>query len=153
MIWRNIFLVRVNFSFLPHCGQWTSRFSTLWVLRKCILMLFFLAKKKLVKGTFFLEGWFHEIFFGQRNSTVCGNTIDSLSRKKISWNQLFSNFFSKNITFTKFLPIKCEKEFPQFPHCEFSFFHNVIYLQSKMAVMIVNLSDEYIASYTGRRWV
>ena len=34
------------------------------------------------------------------------------------WNQLFSNFFSKNVTFTKFLPKKCEREFPQFPHCD-----------------------------------
>ena len=37
--------------------------------------------------------------------------------EKISSNQLFSNFFSKTVTFTKFLPKKREREFPQFPHC------------------------------------
>ena len=37
--------------------------------------------------------------------------------KKISSNQLFSNFFSKTIVFTKFLRKKCEREFLQFPHC------------------------------------
>ena len=29
-----------------------------------------------------------------------------------------SNFFSKNVTFTKFLSKKCDSKFPQFPHCE-----------------------------------
>ena len=38
-------------------------------------------------------------------------------RKKNSSNQLFSNFFSKTIAFTKFLRKKCEREFLQFPHC------------------------------------
>ena len=38
-------------------------------------------------------------------------------RKNISWNHLFSTFFSKNVAFTKFLSKKCEREFPQFPHC------------------------------------
>ena len=71
--------------------------------------------------------------------------------QSVEYDKLFSISIRKFVAFTKFLPIKCEKEFPQFPHCEFSFFHNVIYLQSKMAVMIFNLSDEYIASYTGRR--
>ena len=28
-----------------------------------------------------------------------------------------SNFFSKNITFTKFLPKMCETKAQQFPHC------------------------------------
>ena len=41
-----------------------------------------------------------------------------LSRwKKISSNQLFSNFISKSIAFTKFLQKKCERDFLQFPHC------------------------------------
>ena len=34
----------------------------------------------------------------------------------ISWNQLFSKFFSKTIDFTKFLRKKCEREFLKFPH-------------------------------------
>ena len=38
-------------------------------------------------------------------------------QKKISSKQLFSNFFSKTITFTKFLQKECEREFLQFPHC------------------------------------
>ena len=37
--------------------------------------------------------------------------------KFFSSNQLFSNFFSKTIAFTKFLRKKCEREFLQFPHC------------------------------------
>ena len=36
--------------------------------------------------------------------------------EKISSNQLFSDFFSKTITFTKFLRKKYEREFLQFPH-------------------------------------
>ena len=40
-----------------------------------------------------------------------------LTEKKISSNQLFSNFFSKTIAFTKFLRQMCEREFLQFPHC------------------------------------
>ena len=32
--------------------------------------------------------------------------------KKISSNHLFSNFFSKTVTFTKFLPKMRESEFP-----------------------------------------
>ena len=49
--------------------------------------------------------------------TQCGKTRNSLSLKKLSSNQLFSNFFSKTIAFTKFLRKKCEREFLQFPHC------------------------------------
>ena len=48
--------------------------------------------------------------------TVWINEKFSLT-EKISSNQLFSNFFSKTITFTKFLRKKCEREFLQFPHC------------------------------------
>ena len=33
-------------------------------------------------------------------------------RKNFSSNQLFSNFFSKNVTFTKFLPEMSESKFP-----------------------------------------
>ena len=35
-------------------------------------------------------------------------------QKNISWNQLFSNFFSKTIGFTKFLSKKCDREFSSF---------------------------------------
>ena len=41
----------------------------------------------------------------------------SLTEKKNSSNQLFSNFYSKTIAFTEFLRKKCKREFLQFPHC------------------------------------
>ena len=74
--------------------------------------------------------WFHEIFFRTKNKTkmfvlVSRNFLqirhsvekcEILShRKNISWNQLFSNLFSKTIAFTKFLSKKYER---QFSHCE-----------------------------------
>ena len=37
-------------------------------------------------------------------------------RKEFSWNQLISNFFSKNVAFTKLLSKEREREFPQIPH-------------------------------------
>ena len=43
----------------------------------------------------------------------------SLTERKFRQiNYLSSNFFSKTVAFTKFLPIKCVREFLQFPHCE-----------------------------------
>ena len=54
-----------------------------------------------------------------------GKTRNALSLKKISSNQLFSNFFSKTIAFTKFLRKKCEREFLQFPHCDHNIVHTV----------------------------
>ena len=45
----------------------------------------------------------------------CGKTRNYLSLEKISWNQLFSNFFSKNdVAFTKFLSKMCESKFLEF---------------------------------------
>ena len=38
--------------------------------------------------------------------------------KNISSNHLFSNFFSKHVAFTKFLPKMRESKFPKLPHCE-----------------------------------
>ena len=57
------------------------------------------------------------IDFTKKNSSnqriaLCGNYRNLLSLKKNSSNQLFSNFFSKNVAFTKFLPIKSESKFP-----------------------------------------
>ena len=47
--------------------------------------------------------------------------VISLSKRNISSNQLFSNFFSKNVTFTKFLPMKggfqIFREIKAFPFC------------------------------------
>ena len=52
----------------------------------------------------------------------------TLIEKNISSNQLFSNFFSNNVGFTKFLPKKCESMYVNFYdtilHCEpISIFH------------------------------
>ena len=48
-------------------------------------------------------------------------------KKKISSNQLFSNFFSKTIVFTKFLWKMCEREFLQFQHCDFENFWSIVH--------------------------
>ena len=42
----------------------------------------------------------------------CGKMKILLSLKKNSSNQLSSNFFSKNVIFTKFLPKMCDSKFP-----------------------------------------
>ena len=49
--------------------------------------------------------------------TQCGKRKNLVSPKNISWNQLFSNFYSKNVTFKTFLPKICETKSQQFPHC------------------------------------
>ena len=61
--------------------------------------VFLFLKKKVTKSC--------EFNLGQ-----CGKIKDLLFRKKISSNQLFSNFFSKNVIFTKFLPKMCDSKFP-----------------------------------------
>ena len=77
-----------------------------------------------------------------RHSAQCGKTRNSLSLKKNSSKQLFCNFFSKTITFTKFLRKKCEREFSQCEraipclinlhcfHVKIDILHNIIYLHS-----------------------
>ena len=55
-------------------------------------------------------------FFYIHVHTAWKNTKLSLTNF-FSWNQLFSNFFGKTVTFTKFLAKKCEREFLVFPHC------------------------------------
>ena len=85
-------------------------------------MLSDLFDKNFVKAKFLLKSWFHE-FFGEREFRVffhtaqCGKMKNLLSPKNISSNQLFSNFFSKNGAFTKFLPKKRESKFPELSHC------------------------------------
>ena len=46
--------------------------------------------------------------FCNSSSSKCGKLKNLLSPKNISSNQLFSKFFSRNVTFTKFLPKMCE---------------------------------------------
>ena len=62
------------------------------------------------------------------HSTVWKNEIFTITQN-ISSNQLISIFFSKNVTFTKFLSKKSDSKFPQFPHFVvrvLSLFHTVI---------------------------
>ena len=42
------------------------------------------------------------------STAQCGKTKNSVSPKIFSSNLLFSDFFGKNVTFTKFLPKMCE---------------------------------------------
>ena len=58
------------------------------------------------------------IFIKEHDSlSQCGKMKNILSPKNISSNQLFSNFFGKNVAFTKFLPKKSESKFLKLPHC------------------------------------
>ena len=62
---------------------------------------------------------FHKIFVRLKWTHVHSvEKLEILSHQSFfSWNQLFSNFFSKYVTFTKFFYKKCEREFLVFPHC------------------------------------
>ena len=66
----------------------------------------------LVQIDFWLTVWKFSVEIAQ-----CGKMKNLVSPKNISSNQLFSNFYSKNVTFTKFLPKMCETKSQQFPHC------------------------------------
>ena len=73
-----------------------------------------------VQKKLLIKSWFHGNFwewsrFVAQNVKKMRNSLSPLI--KISSNQLFSNFFSKTIAFTRFLRKKCEREFLQFPHC------------------------------------
>ena len=97
------------------------------------LPLSLIFDKNFVKATILLKkllnSWFHEIFFRWERiscfSTLCSSTFPQHSEEKpeilshqknISSNWLFSNFFSKNVNFTKFLSKLCETKSQQFPH-------------------------------------
>ena len=60
--------------------------------------------------------WFHEFFcqivFFLLYSAVWKNEKFAVTQKKNSSNQLYSIFFHKNVTFTKFLSKKCDSKFP-----------------------------------------
>ena len=64
-------------------------------------------------------------------------------RKKISSNQLFSNFFSKTVTFTKFLPKKYVSRF--FCHSDFTWNH--LQLFSKTFVKVTVLLKKLLNSW------
>ena len=74
-----------------------------------------ILRKKICVAVNFSFCGFHEIFVKivcmQCNHTVEKRIILS-HQKNISSNQLFSNLFSKTVTFTNFLPKLSEREFP-----------------------------------------
>ena len=84
----------INSAVIAHCGNLLSH----------------ILDKNLVKATLALRDDFTKYFFGERMS--CFSTLTAW---KNSSNQLFSNFFSKTVAFTKSLQKKCEREFP---HCD-----------------------------------
>ena len=59
--------------------------------------------------------------FRKLHTAVCDLSVEKREilchQKNISSNQLFSNLFSKTVTFTKFLPKMRESKFPEFSHC------------------------------------
>ena len=97
--------------FFPH---WV----TVWKLRKCTLTQFWQKFRKTNVFSYHernyqradMTNYFMGIF-SFFHTAQCGKTSNSLSLKTISSNQLLSNFFRKTVTFTKFLPKKCESEF------------------------------------------
>ena len=97
MISRNTFQVTVNCWFF-------HRVTTQLVQNKKFLKL--LSNIRMYSPSNF-HGFhrFHEIFYKLRKyiSTVWKNEKFTVTQKKNSSNQLFSIFFSKNVTFTKFL--------------------------------------------------
>ena len=71
---------------------------------------FFLSNQR---GSFTKEVNFTKYFERDLVSqSQCGKIKNLLSSKNFPSKQLFSNFFSKTVTFTKFLPKMCEREFP-----------------------------------------
>ena len=87
---------------------------------------------------------------------VWKNEKFSLTRKIFhqSNSLVISNFFNKNVTFTKFLPIKCEREFPHFPqstlHCtvekqEFYCHAIVIFSSNQFREEFSNLAKKLIS--------
>ena len=100
-----------NLKYNAQCGKLKNSLSTEFFRQINYLVILIILL--LVKTSF------SQIFFSKKcESTVWKNEKFSLTEKKISSNQLFSDFFSKTIAFTKFLRKKCEREFLQFPHCE-----------------------------------
>ena len=89
-----------------------------WLNQECHLRnsLAFLAKiswmyiKFLRKKLSNLSFFFHTAQCGRHNVTSVEKQEIISHRKNISWNQLSSNFVSKNVGFTKFLSKKSERE-------------------------------------------
>ena len=60
-----------------------------------------------------------ETFFSIRENFSFFHTVElvKISQKKIRQINSLVTYFSKTITFTKYLPKMLEREIPQFPHC------------------------------------
>ena len=85
-----------------------------WGIFKCDRYFLQSFVKSFTKESRYEFHWFHE------NSVLCytlWKILHNVEKRKISSNQLFSNFFSKSLTFTEFLPKMCETKLQQFPHC------------------------------------
>ena len=129
-----IFLVSVNILMCPRQSWIIRRYykkeRTKLGLRLCALL--FLIMNILLTEATLIRDILWKTVCGNRNvnvdslgnlslaaSSQCGKMRNSLSLKFFSSNQLFSNFFSKTIAFTKFLRKKCENYYN---------FHTVLFL-------------------------
>ena len=56
------------------------------------------------KKPFFLYVWYYFFVAHKKNREINCTPVETFTEKNNSSNQLFSNCFSKNVTFTKFSP-------------------------------------------------
>ena len=118
--------VRLNFRnfHTVHSAVWKLKTHTPQIILKLFLQTFrenkVFTHKEITKGL----TWRNVLYFPKLQS---GKERNSLShsvvkwkiyshRKNISSNHLFSDFFSKNVVFTRFLPKMRESEFVKLPH-------------------------------------
>ena len=114
---------RISISFLS-TTLWKSCTFTLYPQDSLVKYLHnctYIIRKNISSNQLFSEKLLSRNFY-QKGCTFTVHSVEKgeiLSHlKNISSNQLFSNLFSsKTVTFTKFLPKKCEWGFLQFPHC------------------------------------
>ena len=76
----------------------------------------------------------------------------TVTQKKNSSNQLFSIFFSKYVTFTKFLSKKCDSKFLQFPHCVSleKIFLKLIYIVPRHGLLVKKLISRNFSKKSGK---
>ena len=76
--------------------------------------------------------------FQATKCTVCKNENFGLTKKYLI-KLFFSNFFSKIVTFTKFLPKMCETKSQQFPHCTVSKNRDRLVLTTYMYIQLISV--------------
>ena len=107
---------QVKSSWLPNVASHKAQIKAQMRRLKTPILLF---QEEVFMGRPFLNGLFHliwknvnkqllEIVHTRCFSTQCGKTGNCLKLEKNSWNQLFINFFSKYVAFTKFMYL-CKK--------------------------------------------